>query len=126
VELPKKTNDCALKKVMIFLLLIVTTASSQACDCDSIKESKDAKSVFSGKVLSVTRIDSPFVRYKILFKVSTSIKGHVKAKNIVVNVSCLQDGCCGLPFKQGEWYVIYTYIRNNMLYTGYCTETHKL
>ena len=115
-----------MRKVMIFLLLIVTIASSQACDCDSIKGSKDAKSVFRGKVLSVARIDSPFVRYKILFKVSESIKGRIKAKKIVVNVSCLQDGCCGIPFKQGERYVIYTYIRNNMLYTGYCTKTHKL
>jgi hypothetical protein len=115
-----------MKKIIIFLLLIVTVSRSQACGCGSITGLKDSKSVFKGEVLSVTKFDSEYVRYEILFKVTKSIKGKIKTKKIVVNVSCLDEICCGIPFKPGDRYVIYTFIRNDMLYTGWCTETHKL
>ena len=100
--------------------------SSNACDCDSIIGLKDAKSVFRGTVLSVTRIDSDFVRYEIVFKVKHKMKGKIRGKKITVNVPCLLDMCCGIPFKEGEVYIIYTFIKNDMLYTSACTESKKI
>lgn len=115
-----------MKKLILLLLFGLKIGSSNACDCDSIVGLKDAKAVFKGTVLSVIRIDSPFVRYEIVFKVKQKIKGRMKGKKIVVNVPCLLEMCCGIPFKEGENYVIYAYIRNERLYTGACTETRKL
>ncbi|HEX7845453.1 MAG TPA: hypothetical protein VF476_06580 [Chitinophagaceae bacterium] len=115
-----------MKKNLLLILLLSSVKITHACDCDSIIGKKDAKSIFKGTVYSINRIDSEFVRYEVMFKVKQKIKGKIKGKKITVNVSCLLDMCCGIPFKEGDSYIIYTFIRNNMIYTSACTETKKL
>lgn len=111
----------------LFLLILLTCylKSSYACDCNNIIGKKGAKSVFTGTVYSINRIDSDFVRYEIEFVISKKIKGRIKTRKITINVPCLLEMCCGIPFKEGDNYIIYTFMRNGMLYTSLCTESKK-
>jgi len=115
-----------MRKLLFIILLMTQFKISNACDCDSLIGINDAKSVFKGTVLSVIRKDSDIVRYEIVFKVKKKIKGRIKGKRITVNVPCLLEMCCGIPFKEGDNYTIYTFIKNEMLYTSSCTESKRI
>ena len=54
------------------------------------------------------------------------MKRKIKGKQIVINVPCLLDLCCGIPFKERENYIIYTYMEENLEYSSYCTLSRKL
>ncbi len=115
-----------MKRLLLLVILLVgQLKSTHACDCDSIVGKKGAKTVFKGTVYSINRIDSDFVRYEVVFNVKRKMKGRIKGKKITVNVPCLLDMCCGIPFKEGESYIIYTFMKNGMLYTSACTESKK-
>lgn len=115
-----------MKANLLLLLLLLFGNYSRACDCDSIVGKKDAKKVFEGKVLGIKRIEEPFIRYEITFQVSKMIKGKIKGRTIIVNISCLMVACCGLPFEINDNYIVYTFLDEDMLYTSLCTSTKKL
>jgi hypothetical protein len=115
-----------MKGILLLMLLLGRLNITNACDCDSLIGKKDAKSAFKGTVYSINRIDSDFVRYEVVFEIHRKMKGHIKGRKITVNVSCLMDACCGVSFKEGDSYIIYTFIRNGMVYTSACTMNVKL
>lgn len=115
-----------MRKIILITLVLIYCNNSNACDCDSIIGIESAKDVFIGKVISIRRIESPFIRYEISFKISKKIKGDIRMKKIVVNVPCLLEMCCGIPFNKKDKYMIYTFLREGMLYTNLCTESRKL
>ena len=115
-----------MKRNLLLILLLSGLNIAHACDCDSIIGKKQAKIFFKGTVYSVNRKDSEFVRYEIVFMVKRKVKGKINGSKITVNVSYLMDMCCGIPFKEGDSYIIYTFIRNGMVYTSSCTESRKL
>src|SRR4051812_16215220 len=115
-----------MKKIIFIIFLSIIVKCSNACDCDSIIGKEQARHVFKGKVLSVTKVESPYIQYEIMFEVKKRIKGHIKARKVKVNVDCLLSMCCGIPFKKDELYIIYTYLKNGTLYTGACTESYKV
>lgn len=117
-----------LLKLLFTLSILALPIIGHSCDCVSMIGLKDAKSVFHGKVLSVMRVEKPYIFYQIEFKVEQYIKGKKRKchKSIKVNVPSLQEGGCGIPFKVGDRYLVYTYLEDNMLFTSTCTETRKI
>jgi len=117
-----------LLKLLFTLGILSLSYTGYSCDCVSIVGLKGAKSVFNGKVLSVVRIEQPYIFYQIEFNVEQYIKGKKRKchKSIKVNVPSLQEGGCGIPFKVGERYIVYTYLEDKMLFTSNCTETRKI
>ena len=121
-----KANEAI--KIIIFVRHLFLPFTGYSCDCVSMVGLKEAKSVFNGKVLSVIRIEQPYIFYRVEFKVEQYIKGKKRKchKSIKVNVPSLQEGGCGIPFKVGDKYLVYTYIEDKMLFTSNCTETRKI
>jgi hypothetical protein len=115
-----------MKGILLLMLLLGWLNIAYACDCDSLIGKRDAKSAFKGTVYSINRIDSDFVRYEVVFKVQRKYKGQIKGRKITVNVPCLMDACCGVSFKEGDSYIIYTFVRYGMVYTSECTMNKKL
>ncbi|PZR25217.1 MAG: hypothetical protein DI535_18990 [Citrobacter freundii] len=112
--------------ILFFLLLNGHNHLKTFCDCDTIIGKKAAQHVFEGRVTAITRIDSDVVSYEVAFRVERKIKGRIKGKKMVINVPCMLEMCCGIPFTENERYVVYTFIRNGKEYTSACTLTSKL
>jgi hypothetical protein len=112
--------------IFVFLLFAKQYAPVSFCDCDTVIGKDGAKSIFEGTVMSVNRIDSDFVRYEIGFAIDNKIKGRIKGRKIIVNVPCLMDGCCGVAFSENTKYVVYTFVKNGLLYTNGCTLTKPI
>lgn len=115
-----------MRTVILIFLLLFQYNFSHGCDCNTIVGMKEAKSVFIGRVIDVKRIDTSYIRYEIQFKVSKFIKGNVKAQIIKINTPSLNVAGCGISFSINDEYIVYTYLHNNLLYTGDCTRTRKL
>lgn len=112
--------------IFVFLLFAKQYAPASFCDCHAVIDKDAAKNIFEGTVVSVNRVDSGFVRYEIGFTIDKKIKGRIKGREIIVNVPCLVDGCCGVAFSENTKYVVYTFVKNGMLYTNGCTLTKPI
>lgn len=101
-------------------------SKSYSCDCITTIGLKEAKSVFEGQVVGIEKIETPYIRYEIKFKISKIIKGKITSKTIVVNTPSLNVAGCGIPFVINDRYVVFTYMDDKKLYTDDCTATKKL
>ena len=110
----------------IFSLFILNFNSYNKCDCDKLIGLKEANLVFHGKVTAINKIDEPFIKYEISVRISKKIKGNPNHKTIVINTSCLLTSCCGVEFEVGKKYIIFTFTRNDLIYTSNCTMTREL
>ena len=106
-----------MKKAIVILALLMQSSLSYSCDCDKTIGLKEAVNVFEGRVMGIRRIEAPYIRYEITFKISKAIKGALKSKTITVNVPCLNVGCCGIPFEMDSNYVVYTFMKNKKMYS---------
>lgn len=113
-------------KKLALTFILLAQFKSFGCDCVTSIGMKDAKSVFEGKVIGIEKIETPFIRYQIKFRVTKIIKGKVSTPTIIVNEPSLNVGGCGVPFEINDNYCVFTYVEHKMLYTGNCTETKKL
>jgi hypothetical protein len=109
-----------------FVLLLLMNFAAPKCDCSHLYTFEDSKYVFRGVVASIDRIEEPYIRYDITFKVVKWKKGKRKTKIMKVSESCLVDGCCGISFELNQHYDVYTFMRNNLNYTSSCTPTEKV
>jgi hypothetical protein len=120
-----------LKKILLTILLLHSNLLF-GCDCPLILSSEDSKLIFQGKVMKIKRIASPLIKYEITVKITKRIKGEIKPKIIIIDTRCLLDGCCGVGFKIGCKYEIYTYFNNiydtsnKVPFTDLCTNTKLL
>ena len=110
----------------LFAFLILIKFVSPKCDCKAILSTEKSDYVFRGVVTSVKRIEEPYIRYAIDFRVEKWKKGKRKTKSMKVSVPCLVDGCCGIPFELNKRFEVYTFKRDSLNYTNSCTQTHEI
>ena len=115
-----------MKYPLLTLTALIISAYSYACDCDGMKGEKEADVVFKGKVEKIQKLELPYRRYEITFQITEEVKGIRKEKNIVVDVPCLTDGCCGIAFEVGQLYRVCAYKQENRVKTNQCWETERL
>ncbi len=116
-------------RVAILILLLIIQYNCYSCDCNSVVGLKEAKSVFTGEVIAINKIDDSLLYYEITFKITKVIKGEIISQTIIVNApGCLFDACCGIPFKLNDKYMVYTFLRKPFKheYVNLCTETKLL
>jgi hypothetical protein len=100
--------------LLIFVILIsamfIDHRVSYACSCVPIgsvdKELKEAKAVFSGKVIEIKQ-NKRAGYYSVLFEVSKTWKG-VKTNQIIIKTG-LGGGDCGFSFVKGQNYLVYAH-----------------
>lgn len=100
--------------LLIFVILIsamfIDHRVSYACSCVSVgsvdKELKQAKAVFSGKVIE-SKHNKRGGYYSVLFEVSKSWKG-VKTNQIIIKTG-QGGGDCGFSFVKGQNYLVYAH-----------------
>lgn len=107
--------------LLAFVSLLIAR-KGVACDCDKIVSRDESKIVFTGQVKRVTESEEGF-GYRIVIKVAKRIKGENKKKRIIVYTPCLEDICCGVPFKKGEYFFVVTIESKGILYANRCTAT---
>ncbi len=121
-----------MKTIVSVLLLLLSFCSSYACDCNTISGLKECDVAFSGKVLSIQRVDSIIIYYEITFKVDTVFKGKITSKNVAIIMPCLQDGCCGILMHINDKFAVFAfnedmgYSIGKRLQTNQCWETQKI
>ena len=113
-------------KYLFLLFFCIIHCCVNACDCNTIKGLDGAKAAFKGKVVKVTKVESEYRRYEITFTVVKRIKGMKRKKLIVIEVPCLEVGCCGVPFKNDEVYIVYAYGEESRLKTNLCWMPKKI
>jgi len=116
-------------RTIILISLLIIQFDCYGCDCNSIVGLKEAKSVFTGEVIELKKIEDSLSYYEITFKLIKVIKGRIKSKTITVNApNCLYDACCGFDFKLNGKYIVYTFLRKPFKheYVNICTETKLL
>jgi len=118
-------NNKFLSILLLFFCLSVLNRAS-ACDCDNILDKKEANFVFTGKVISITRIDTPYRKYEIAFRICKIIKGKEDRKEIKIYTPCLLEACCGIPFTIGDNYYVTAFLKDDVLYTNDCCATNKI
>lgn len=134
-----------MKKLYVLFLIIIQCYLCLACTCigkRSVKEEfSKADVVFVGKILSRNNFlveDSSlplgYKMYKVRYKVLnvTLFKGDVKQDTIEI-ITGLGGGDCGVEFKIGSDYIIYSFFENKYfpqgktvnkyLYTDICKRT---
>jgi hypothetical protein len=117
-----------MRRLLIFILFLLSPIVSKPCDCEEkyFIGSDKAKHVFRGTVESIKRIYTPFRRFEVTFLVAEWEKGGSDAERMTVNVNCLNEGCCGYEFDFYNEYRVCTYMKDTLVYTGFCTGTHKV
>ena len=120
--------------VVVIGILIVSQQNIFACSCelppDKVSKStqikkakKESSAVFTGKVLSVTKLDKFNLAVKM--EVKTKWKG-IKETEVTIFTG-RGDGDCGFSFEVGETYLIYAYKKNGgKLGTSMCQRTALL
>ncbi len=114
-------------KYFILFTFLIFNLYVNACDCVNIHGLEEAKVAFKGKILKIARVDSDYVRYEVTFKLIKRIKGiKKKVKTIVIDIPCLYDACCGVPFKEDEVYEVKAYESGRRMKTNLCWAPTKI
>jgi hypothetical protein len=110
----------------VFAFLILLNFTAPPCGCRDILTFEQSHYVFRGVVTSIERIEEPYIRYDINFRVEKWKKGKRKTKSMKVSAPCLVDGCCGIPFELNKRFEVYTFKDEGLDYTNSCTQTHAI
>lgn len=123
--------------ISIFSLILMLSFGSveQVLACSCFPEKPiceafgDAKAIFVGEVIEGNSVESLSERLKnnskdlsFTFKVTQNFLGTEENKNIVVHTG-FGFGDCGVPFQNGETYLVYAYEFDGKLKTTICTRT---
>ena len=120
---------CHLFYLVVFLSLFVTNNESQACDCTYLIGLKEAKAVFTCEVLSIKRIEQPYIFYEVRVRIKEVFKSNEKCvadKELILSVPSLEVGGCGIPFEIQQQYIIYAYVEDGKLWSDACTNTRRI
>jgi len=112
--------------LLIGVLFFTPAFNKHHCDCSQIYGYNEAKFVFTGKVIKVSKKEKPYRDYKIKFSVISVEKGTIKLKKVKIHTGCLLESCCGIPFAVDSLYQVYVIERDKNNFTNSCTLTHKI
>lgn len=119
--------------VILFFFVWSKPEEASACSCampPSVDQAfEEAKAVFSGKVVGITKSKKSWNRGKtVTFQVNEVWKGEEKSKLVIK--TGLDDGDCGFPFVEGEEYLVFATVNDfygeNTLSTNICQRTARL
>ncbi|ARU61833.1 hypothetical protein CBW65_12935 [Tumebacillus avium] len=113
--------------LMMQVLSLVSPIPSYACSCVEPKAPKealaDATAVFAGQV---QKIEKQTKYYKVTLAVNTAWKGVDSAETSVLT-AIGGEASCGVEFKQGQEYLIYTnQTQDGQNYASLCSRTKEL
>ncbi len=113
----------------VLLMMVSLPALSLACSCIAprapLVELGESDFVFSGVVKDITPFSTEFGKTHVVkIQVLSKWKGEVYEEVFVQTAD--NSAACGYPFREGESYLIYGYLHNNIMQTGLCTRTNLL
>lgn len=116
--------------IRLLILLLALPINGLACTCSNfggpvtIKDYNSNEIIISGKAIKVTenRNESVDRQRQITFQIDEVYKGEIDHKTISIYTP-LSDASCGLFVKENEEWVIWAYLRNNIIVTNVCTRS---
>jgi len=126
-------------RTQLFLLaavvaLVVAAPPALACSCmepsPPVESAEQADAVFTGRAVSVERIvkETDYGKIgqrKVVFALDAVWKGVEEGDEVVVYTGT-GGGDCGIPFDEGESYMVYAYGEPDDLSTGICSRTRPV
>jgi hypothetical protein len=126
------TRRCALPVVAALFFILFNPAPGHSCSCVAgipiCETFWKSSAVFAGEVMDIASVADverqPFADRRVRFKVERAWRGNVSDTVDVMTGG--GGGDCGYSFRRGERYLVFTYDRGGVLWTGICSPTKRL
>ena len=119
----------SIMKPVLFLLLLFGASVSFACSCKEIGKITDGEIENVGEAFIgiVTEVIEDGVNFTITatFEVKHYLKGKLQSSELKVTTS-KSGASCGLNFKKGEKWYVFSYYSDNTLHAGLCGRSAQL
>lgn len=117
-------------RLLIFILALPINVV--ACSCANfwqavtIKDYNNSELIISGKAIKVTsnKKETEDRQRQIEFKIDDVYKGKIDSKTVMIYTS-LSDASCGLLVNENEEWIIWAYLKNNVISTNLCTRSKQ-
>jgi antitoxin component YwqK of YwqJK toxin-antitoxin module len=119
-------------RLLFFISILVIPTGTTACTCNNfwgpvtIKDYNQNEFIMLGRAKKVTIDKNETVdkQRQIDFEIDELFKGDIVEKTIKIYTS-FSDASCGLFVKENEEWIIWAYVRNNVVTTNLCTRSSK-
>ncbi len=112
------------------IVILFFPINAIACSCGdfrgevTIKDYNNSEMIIVGKAIKVTidRNESVYKQRRIEFQIEDVFKGKIDSHTVMI-YTAWSDATCGLIVKEGEEWLIWAYLRDNVISTSLCTRS---